>query len=28
MKHKVKRFHFVGIGEGLFRTAAADSASR
>ena len=24
MKHKVKRIHFVGIGDGFFGTAAAD----
>jgi len=24
MKHKVKRIHFVGIGEPVLRTAAAD----
>lgn len=24
MKHKVKRIHFVGIGEWVLRTAAAD----
>jgi len=28
MKHKVKHIHFVGIGEGLFRTAAADWTER
>ena len=26
MKHKVKRIHFVGIGEPLFGTAAAEPA--
>ncbi len=27
MKHEVKRIHFVGIGEPVFGTAAADSAN-